>query len=152
MPSVTWPNHYSVYEKVYGATKYSEYTYLAKDGSLKIDFEAMKADISGAPEESIFLLHACAHNPSGIDLTKQQWTELSAIFKAKKHIPLFDIAYQGFATGSFEEDGFAPRMFAESGIECVMTQSFSKNFGLYGERVGACHVIHSGNEELTKNI
>lgn len=108
--------------------------------------------MKSAPNESIFVLHACAHNPSGIDLTKDQWKQILEVFKQKQHIPLFDIAYQGFATGSFEEDGYAPRLFAAEGVECVMAQSFSKNFGLYGERVGTCHIIHKGDEQLGKNI
>jgi len=120
MPSVTWPNHYGIYNKVYGQEKYAEYTYLFKDGSLKIDFEQLLKDMRDAPNESIFMLHACAHNPSGIDLSKDQWKQIMELFKEKKHIPLFDIAYQGFATGSFEEDGFAPRMFADNKIECVV--------------------------------
>ena len=154
MPSVTWPNHYGVYDEVYHGEKYKEYTYLCRDGSLKIDFEATKKDMRDAPYGSIFLLHACAHNPSGIDFTKEQWIEIKDIFKEKKHIAFFDIAYQGFATGSFEEDGFAPRFFAREGCEIIVAQSFSKNFGLYGERVGACHVVHNekNNEQLSKNI
>lgn len=69
--------------------------------------------------------------------------EIEQIFKERKHIAFFDIAYQGFATGSFENDGFAPRMFAKDGLEIIVAQSFAKNFGLYGERVGACHIIHN---------
>lgn len=154
MPSVTWPNHYGIYDKVYHEEKYSEYTYLNKDGSLKIDFPSTLKDMNAAPSGSIFLLHACAHNPSGIDFTKEQWGQILEVFKAKKHIAFFDIAYQGFATGSFEDDGYAPRYFARSGVEMVVAQSFAKNFGLYGERVGACHVIHNevGNEQLSKNL
>ena len=111
----------------------------------------MLEDIKNAPNQSIFMLHACAHNPTGIDLSRQQWEALLELFIEKQHIPFFDVAYQGFATGSFEEDGFAPRLFANH-MECFMAQSFSKNFGLYGERVGACHVVHFGDEQLTKNI
>ncbi|CAL6054043.1 Aspartate_aminotransferase [Hexamita inflata] len=155
MPSVTWPNHYGIFEKAYGKqSKYLEYTYLFKDGQLKIDFESMKKDMNNAPNESIFLLHACAHNPSGIDLSKDQWMEVLAIFKAKKHVAFFDVAYQGFATGSFEEDGFATRLFAREGVEIVVAQSFAKNFGLYGERVGCCHIVHTdkNNAQLTLNL
>lgn len=74
------------------------------------------------------------------------------IFKRKKHLPFFDTAYQGFATGSFEDDGYAPRLFAREGVECIVAQSFAKNFGIYGERAGAVHVIHSGDAALTKKI
>lgn len=119
---------------------------------MKIDFENLMKDMKDAPNESIFMLHACAHNPSGIDLSRDQWKQIMELFKEKKHIPLFDIAYQGFATGSFEDDGFAVRMFVENKVECVIAQSFAKNFGLYGERIGACHVVHNGDETLSKNI
>lgn len=69
--------------------------------------------------------------------------------KAKKHIALFDNAYQGFATGSFEDDGFAIRLFADAGLEIMIAQSFAKNFGLYGERVGCAHVIHNKKNDAT---
>ena len=154
MPSVTWPNHYGIFHKTYPEQEYKEYTYLYKDGKLAIDFENTKKDMREAPEGSIFLLHACAHNPSGIDFSHEQWKEIEQIFKERKHIAFFDIAYQGFATGSFENDGFAPRLFAKDGLEILVAQSFAKNFGLYGERVGACHIIHNqkDDEHLTKKL
>ncbi|CAL6088197.1 Aspartate_aminotransferase [Hexamita inflata] len=153
-PGITWPTHFVLYEKVYRKTPYFEYTYLYEDGKLAIDFEGMKRDFVNARDGSVFLLHACAHNPTGIDLTKQQWVEVKDIFKAKKHVAFFDLAYQGFATGSFEEDGYSVRMFAEEGVEMVVAQSFAKNFGLYGERVGACHIVHSDkhNGQLSANL
>lgn len=148
MPSTTWPNHYGIYDKVFDKLRvpYKEYTYLRKDGELEIDFTSTKKDIQSAPEKSIFLFHACAHNPSGIDFTEAQWRELLPIMKEKKHIAFFDSAYQGFATGSFEADAFAVRMFVDAGVEILVAQSFSKNFGLYGERIGCIHVVHAGVE------
>ena len=86
---------------------------------------------------SIVLLHACAHNPTGIDPTAEQWTEISNLVKEKKLFPFFDMAYQGFASGSTLRDAFAVRHFVQEGHQIALAQSFAKNMGLYGERVGA---------------
>ncbi len=83
------------------------------------------------------LLHACAHNPTGVDPTEGQWAEISDILKEKKLFPFFDMAYQGFASGSTTKDAFAPRYFVSQGHQIALAQSFAKNMGLYGERVGA---------------
>lgn len=83
------------------------------------------------------MLHACAHNPTGIDPTPAQWAEISDIVKEKKLFPFFDMAYQGFASGSTVKDAFAVRHFISQGHQIALAQSFAKNMGLYGERVGA---------------
>lgn len=83
----------------------------------------------------------CAHNPTGIDPTKEQWSQITDLCKANDLMPFFDVAYQGFATGSLDEDAFAPRFFAEQGLEVFVAQSYSKNLGLYAERVGALNAI-----------
>jgi aspartate aminotransferase, chloroplastic len=83
----------------------------------------------------------CAHNPTGIDPTKEQWGEIADICIANGHIPFFDVAYQGFATGSLDEDAWAPRFFVEKGLEIFVAQSYSKNLGLYAERIGAINVV-----------
>jgi len=145
VPSCTWPNHLQIIEKIYGRDhKPHTYQYLAANGDLVIDFEKCLADIRGAPEGSVFLFHAVAHNPSGIDFTNEQWTEIRKVMKEKHHVGFFDSAYQGFATGSFENDAFAVRTFVADGIDCLVSQSFAKNFGLYGERIGCIHVVHKG--------
>ena len=87
------------------------------------------------------LLHACAHNPTGVDPTPEQWKEISEICKAKSLFPFFDMAYQGFASGSTARDAFAVRHFVAEGHQLVLAQSFAKNMGLYGERVGAFSMI-----------
>ncbi len=79
----------------------------------------------------------CAHNPTGIDPTKDQWSQIADTCIANDLLPFFDVAYQGFATGSLEEDAYAPRYFAERGLELFVAQSYSKNLGLYAERIGA---------------
>jgi aspartate aminotransferase len=96
-------------------------------------------------------LHACAHNPTGVDPSEQQWKELSKLFKKKGHFPFFDAAYQGFASGDPVKDALPIRYFLDDGHQLLVCQSFAKNFGLYGERVGALHVV-SGNEEEAKRI
>ena len=101
----------------------------------------MKSTISEAPEGSIILLHACAHNPTGVDLTRDQWKEISEVIRAKKHFPFFDCAYQGFASGDLQNDAWAVQYFVSQGFEMCIAQSFAKNFGLYGERAGAFHFV-----------
>lgn len=102
------------------------------------------------PENSIVLLHACAHNPTGIDPTQKQWEELSNIIKAKNLFPFFDMAYQGFASGSTSRDAFAVRHFVKEGHQIALSQSFAKNMGLYGERVGAFSLITADAEERAR--
>lgn len=101
----------------------------------------MKSAIQSAPERSVILLHACAHNPTGVDPTQEQWKEIAAIIRQKNHFPFFDCAYQGFASGDLNRDNWAVRYFVEQGFELVVAQSFAKNFGLYGERAGCFHFV-----------
>jgi aspartate aminotransferase, chloroplastic len=103
----------------------------------------MVADLTAAPAGSVVLLHGCAHNPTGIDPTEAQWGELAALCASRQLLPFFDVAYQGFASGSLEKDAFAPRLFASRGLELLVAQSYSKNMGLYCERVGALSVLLS---------
>lgn len=103
-----------------------------------------------APEQAIVLLHACAHNPTGIDPTDAQWTEISDIVKEKKLFPFFDMAYQGFASGSTAKDAFALRHFVSQGHQVALAQSFAKNMGLYGERIGAFSLTTADAEEKAR--
>ena len=112
----------------------------------------MRSTIEQAPEGSIMLLHACAHNPTGVDPTREQWKELSKIIRAKKHFPFFDCAYQGFASGNLENDAWAVRYFVEQGFELCIAQSFAKNFGLYGERAGAFHFVTGASSDAQNTI
>lgn len=95
---------------------------------------------------SAVVLHACAHNPTGIDPTKDQWKRIADVMKKRNLIPFFDSAYQGFATGDLEEDAWAVRHFLDEGFQMFVAQSFAKNMGLYGERVGALHVVSTDKE------
>lgn len=101
----------------------------------------MLEDLNNAPEGSVIVLHACAHNPTGVDPTMEEWKQIATTIREKKHFPLFDSAYQGFASGDLEKDAQAVRFFAAEGFELFVAQSFAKNFGLYGERTGALHVL-----------
>jgi len=105
------------------------------------------ADIKAAPNGSLFCFHACAHNPTGVDPAPAQWKELSKVVKEKGHFVLFDSAYQGFASGDPVRDAFPVRTFIQDGHQVAVCQSFAKNFGLYGERVGALHIV---NETVQK--
>lgn len=105
-----------------------------------LDFAGMIADINGAPNGSIFLLHACAHNPTGVDPTPEQWKGISDAIMAKGHIAWFDSAYQGFASGDLTKDAFAVQYFLAQGHNIMASVSYAKNFGLYGERVGSFSV------------
>ncbi|KAF2157455.1 PLP-dependent transferase [Myriangium duriaei CBS 260.36] len=99
--------------------------------------------IQDAPDRSVILLHACAHNPTGVDPTQEQWRQIASVMKSKKHFPFFDTAYQGFASGDLNKDAWAIRYFVEQGFELLVAQSYAKNFGLYGERAGCFHFVTS---------
>lgn len=107
-------------------------------------------DINNAPTGSFFLLHACAHNPTGVDPNEEQWREIADAFERKGHFAFFDSAYQGFASGDPDKDAFAVRHFVEKGHCIALCQSFAKNFGLYGHRVGTFSLVCSDNSESKK--
>ena len=124
IPTPSWANHNPVFGDSGLAVK--RYRYYDKD-TIGLDFDGMIADLRSAPEGSIVLLHACAHNPTGIDPTEEQWKEISDVTKAKKHHPFFDMAYQGFASGSTDKDAFPIRHFVREGHSICLAQSFAKN-------------------------
>ncbi|KAI9192134.1 hypothetical protein LWI28_018708 [Acer negundo] len=104
-----------------------------------------------APEGSFILLHGCAHNPTGIDPTPEQWEKIAVVIQEKNHIPFFDVAYQGFASGSLDTDAASVRLFAARGMELFVAQSYSKNLGLYAERIGAMNVVCSSADAAVRN-
>ncbi|KAI0021605.1 pyridoxal phosphate-dependent transferase [Xylariomycetidae sp. FL0641] len=134
----TWANHNQIFTNV--GLPIAQYPYFSKE-TKGLDFEGMKSAIMGAPDRSVILLHACAHNPTGVDPTLDQWKEIANIMRQKSHFPFFDCAYQGFASGDLMKDNAAVRYFVEQGFELVVAQSFAKNFGLYGERAGCFHAV-----------
>jgi aspartate aminotransferase len=107
----------------------------------------MLEDLEGAPDGSVILLHACAHNPTGCDPNSEQWRALMDVLKKKGHLVFFDSAYQGFASGDAEADAQALRNVVEEGLPVLLAQSFAKNFGLYGERCGTLSVVCKDAEQ-----
>ncbi|KAK3697943.1 Aspartate aminotransferase, cytoplasmic [Vermiconidia calcicola] len=138
--SPTWANHNQIFSNVQLPMK--NYPYFSRE-TCSLDFDGMISSIQSAPTGSIILLHACAHNPTGVDPTQDQWKKIAEVMKEKHHFPFFDTAYQGFASGSLSKDGWAIRYFVEQGFELVIAQSYAKNFGLYGERAGCFHFVTS---------
>ncbi|CCE83841.1 Piso0_004431 [Millerozyma farinosa CBS 7064] len=137
----TWANHRQIFSSL--GLNVETYPYWNKE-SKSLDFSGYLDAIKKAPKNSIFILHACAHNPTGLDPTKEQWKTILHELSNRGHMALFDSAYQGFASGDLEKDAFALRYAVDSKLfktPIVVCQSFAKNVGMYGERVGAVHVI-----------
>ncbi|KAB2077584.1 hypothetical protein ES319_A06G109000v1 [Gossypium barbadense] len=145
--SPTWGNHKNIFNDA--RVPWSEYRYYDPK-TVGLDFEGMIADIKAAPEGSFILLHGCAHNPTGIDPTPEEWRVIADVIQEKNHIPFFDIAYQGFASGSLDTDAASVRMFVARGMEVIAAQSYSKNLGLYAERIGAINVVCSSPEAAAR--
>lgn len=139
--SPTWENHHLVFVNS-GFTTPRQYRYW-DEKARAIDFDGLIEDLSNAPENSVILLHACAHNPTGIDPTHEQWEKIADVMEERKLFPFFDSAYQGFASGDLDRDAWAVRYFVKRGFELVCAQSYAKNFGLYNERVGNLAVVVS---------
>lgn len=141
----TWANHKGVFSAAgLNIAEYSYYDAARKDK----DFAAMIADLNNAKAGDIVLLHGCCHNPTGIDPTADEWEQLAKLCAAKGLLPLFDFAYQGFASG-VEEDAQGLRIFSQFNQEILVASSFSKNFGLYNERVGAFTLVSNTTEVAT---
>ncbi|KAJ4850468.1 hypothetical protein Tsubulata_031800 [Turnera subulata] len=132
IPNPTWKNHPSIFANGGLSVKTYRYYNAATHG---LDFQGLLEDLGAAPAGAIVLLHACAHNPTGVDPTSEQWEQIRQLIRSKELLPFFDIAYQGFASGSLDADAQSVRMFVADGGECLVAQSYSKNMGLYGERV-----------------
>jgi aspartate/tyrosine/aromatic aminotransferase len=134
----TWGNHKAVFSAA--GVDVREYRYF-KPSTKGIDMDGMIADLGNAPSGSAVLLHTCAHNPTGVDPTKEQWKAIYEVCKKNNLYPFFDTAYQGFTSGSLDEDAWGLRYFVDNGFEMIIAQSFAKVMGLYGERTGALHVV-----------
>ncbi|KAL0230832.1 hypothetical protein PCE1_003209 [Barthelona sp. PCE] len=145
----TWPNHQGMIKYRFDADQMQSYRYF-NNKTCSLDFEGMIEDMNAIPEGSVILLQACGHNPTGVDPTKEQWEVIANIVVERKLFPIVDCAYQGFVSGSLDEDAFAVRYIADvlldNNMEGAFCQSFSKNLGLYGERIGALHVITKAPE------
>ncbi|MBN9408519.1 MAG: aspartate/tyrosine/aromatic aminotransferase [Burkholderiales bacterium] len=133
----TWENHVALFEGA-GFKVHTYPYYDAATGALR--FDDLIAKFETLPAGSIVLMHASCHNPTGVDLTQDQWRAVLPVIQKRGLIPFVDMAYQGFGDG-LADDAFAPRAMAEAGIQCFIANSFSKNFSLYGERCGGLSVV-----------
>jgi aromatic-amino-acid transaminase len=139
----TWDNHRSMFEG--SGFKVNTYPYYdAKTGGVR--FDAMLDTLRGLPQRSVVLLHACCHNPTGVDLTAAQWDALIPVLRERELLPYLDLAYQGFGDG-IAEDAYAVRAMADAGITCFIANSFSKSMSVYGERCGALSAICADKAE-----
>lgn len=138
----SWPNH----KNIFAAARLEVVEYAYYDAANHaLDFDGLLNSLSEAQAGDVVLFHGCCHNPTGIDPTEAQWSQLAELSVAKGWLPLFDFAYQGFAKG-LEEDAQGLRIFAATHQELIVCSSYSKNFGLYNERVGACTVVAASSE------
>ena len=142
----SWENHRALFTAAGFPVVNYRYYDAASHG---VDRAGMLEDLNNLPQGSVVVLHACCHNPTGIDPTFEQWLQIADVITAKQHIPFMDIAYQGFGAG-LEPDAAAVRMFTERQIPMLISSSFSKSFALYGERVGALTVITTDSEQSPK--
>ncbi|HZJ94958.1 MAG TPA: amino acid aminotransferase [Thiopseudomonas sp.] len=142
----SWQNHRALFEAAEFPVQNYRYYDPAKQG---VDIDGMLEDLRQLPQQSIVVLHACCHNPTGVDLSLDQWRLVIDALKDCNHVPFLDIAYQGFAEG-IDEDAAAVRLFADSGMPFFVSSSFSKSFSLYGERVGALTIVADNPEEAER--
>lgn len=142
----SWENHRALFETAgFPVQNYRYYDAATHD----VNRAGMLDDLNALPNGSIVVLHACCHNPTGVDLTPADWNKVLEVVKAKGHVPFLDMAYQGFGDG-IDEDAAAVRLFAKSGLTFFVSSSFSKSFSLYGERVGALSIISESKEESAR--
>ncbi|AZG36222.1 MAG: amino acid aminotransferase [Shewanella psychromarinicola] len=144
----TWANHKNIFETAGLTVK--EYRYY-KAETHDMDFDAMLADLANANAGDVILLHGCCHNPTGIDLSIEQWKQVANICVEKSLLPLFDFAYQGFGAG-IEEDAQGLRAVASVVPELLIANSFSKNFGLYNERIGAVTIVAENQDDAVRSF
>ncbi|MFJ2321178.1 amino acid aminotransferase [Pseudomonas sp. NPDC087817] len=142
----SWENHRALFETAgFPVQNYRYYDAATHD----VNRAGLLDDLNALPNGSIVVLHACCHNPTGVDLSPADWNNVLEVVKAKGHVPFLDMAYQGFGDG-IDEDAAAVRLFAESGLTFFVSSSFSKSFSLYGERVGALSIISESKEESAR--
>ena len=138
----SWENHRALFESAGFPVQNYRYYDAPTHG---VDRAGLLEDLRNLPAQSIIVLHACCHNPTGVDLDPADWKAVLEVIRERNHVPFLDIAYQGFGDG-IEEDSAAVRLFAESGLSFLVSSSFSKSFGLYGERVGALSIVTESSE------
>lgn len=144
----SWENHRALFE--YAGFKVNTYPYY-DPATRGVDFSGMSDTLKALPAGSIIVLHACCHNPTGADLSDAQWDEIIDIVKTRKLIPFLDMAYQGFSEG-IESDGWIVRRFSSQYTPVLVSNSFSKSFSLYGERVGAFSIVAGNADEAARTL
>ena len=142
----SWENHRALFESAGFTVNQYAYYNAAVHG---LNFDAMMASLKAAPAQSIIVLHACCHNPTGVDMSPVQWDQVIALMIQQQHVGFLDMAYQGFGKG-IEADAMAVNKFIASGMNFLVSSSFSKSFSLYGERVGALSIVCESAEEATR--
>ncbi len=142
----SWENHRALFEAA--GFKVNSYAYY-DPATRGVNFDGMLAALKSMPAGAIAVLHACCHNPTGADLTEAQWDEVIKVVTERGLIPFLDMAYQGFGDG-IAEDGKVVRKFADTGAALFVSNSFSKSFSLYGERVGALSIVSTSAEESAR--
>ena len=142
----TWPNHLGIFHAA--GVELKKYPYVDADN--RLDFEGMLSALQQIPEGDVVLLHACCHNPSGFDLSREQWQRVLEVVRERRLLPLVDFAYQGFGDGLYA-DAYGPRLLAENLDEVMITSSCSKNFGVYRERTG-CMIMIARDSEQMENV
>jgi len=147
LPKPSWGNHTPIFK--HSGMEVAGYRYYNPE-NCGFDFAGAMEDINNMPEGSVVLLHACAHNPTGVDPKPEEWKAMCDLIKKKGLFPFFDMAYQGFASGDVAKDAFAVRLFLKEGHQIMLAQSYAKNMGLYGERAGAFSIVCSSEEEAAR--
>ncbi|MGO2132049.1 MAG: aromatic amino acid transaminase [Halomonas sp.] len=142
----TWPNHHGIFT----AAGIALHKYPYVDADNRLDFDGMLNALKQIPQGDVVVLHACCHNPTGFDLSREQWQQVLEVLRERQLLPLVDFAYQGFGQG-LDEDAYAVRLLAENLDEVIITSSCSKNFGIYCERTG-CLIMVARNEEQMENV
>ena len=142
LPNITWANHKRIFKHSnLNVETYNLYDKPSGSSTLAVDVNAMTSCMKEAPAGSVFLVHACAHNPTGRDPTQEEWKEITNGLKENGHMVLIDSAYQGFASGDLDNDAFSIRHMMEQELPLMLVQSFAKNFGLYAMRIGALSIV-----------
>ncbi|KPA88852.1 MULTISPECIES: amino acid aminotransferase [Pseudomonas] len=142
----SWENHRALFETAGFPVQNYRYYDAASNG---VNRAGLLEDLNALPAKSIVVLHACCHNPTGVDLSPSDWQDVLNVIKSRDLVPFLDMAYQGFGAG-IHEDAAAVRLFAESGLTFFVSSSFSKSFSLYGERVGALSIVSESKEETAR--
>ncbi|MFN9212637.1 MAG: aromatic amino acid transaminase [Betaproteobacteria bacterium] len=142
----SWENHRALFEQAGFVVENYPYYDAVTNG---LDFVGMSAALRAAAPGTVAVLHACCHNPTGVDLDAAHWAEVVRIVRERQLIPVLDFAYQGFGDG-IDADATAIKLFADSGLDFFVASSFSKSFSLYGERVGALTVVAADKDEATR--